>query len=196
MVSNEPKVFERSLEVGWRFGLEVNGTLADWMFEGEDGRVKRLTAERVGKPSQGGVSNRPAVERIAKYRVPVLGQMHADLVRPTGLQTTTHQAGSPQRLERLQVCDRPASSIGSRGVLLSIDGMPRMECVVGDRGRRSADDDGEVAAIEIVSLERLHQALMGERCLGDDHDAARVFVEPVYDARANRVSTTQDLGVM
>ena len=51
MVSNEPKVFERSLEVGWRFALEVKGTLADWMVESEDGRVKRLTAERVGKPS-------------------------------------------------------------------------------------------------------------------------------------------------
>jgi hypothetical protein len=87
------------LEILRRLGFESHRLSGDWMGERKDGCVKRLAPQLVGNAAELRVPNRLSIERISEDRVPVLGEMHPNLMRSPGLETATHQSASVQKLD-------------------------------------------------------------------------------------------------
>ena len=74
--------------------------------------------------------------------------------------------------------------------------MSTMECVEG-HGTHPPDRDRVVASLDGVGREERHEAFSRSPGLRDDHDAARVLVQPVNDAGSERVTgLVTEFGVM
>lgn len=69
------------------------------MGEGQDRGVQRLAAELGRNLAERRVADRLPVEWVTENRVPVLGEMHSNLMGSTCLQTTTNQSASVQKLD-------------------------------------------------------------------------------------------------
>ena len=69
------------------------------MGESQDRGVQRLAAELGRDLTELGVADRLPVEWITENRVPMLGEMHSNLMGSPCLQTTTNQRASVQKLD-------------------------------------------------------------------------------------------------
>lgn len=70
------------------------------MVERKDRRVKGLAPQLGADAAKLRVSDRLTVERIAQDRVPVLGEVHPNLMRASCFETATNQGASVQKLDR------------------------------------------------------------------------------------------------
>src|SRR4029077_6952150 len=112
-------------------------------------RCARLRAQSGGFGPEAGT-----VRRIAKNRVPDMGEMHPDLVGATRFQGTRDQARdrlsvSPEKtLQHLPVSDGRAPGLAHR-LLVACVGMAADGCINGAlRAIRCTPDQSEIAALE------------------------------------------------
>jgi len=65
----------------------------------KDRSVQRLAPQLGGGAAKLRVPNRFSIERISEDRMPVLGEMHPNLVCAASLETATNQCASVQELD-------------------------------------------------------------------------------------------------
>jgi hypothetical protein len=123
-----------------------------------------------------------AIQPVTDARMPDGGHVHADLVRPAGLQAHLQQAGRPEGLEGVVVRDRrtsvrhdgEAAVAGRVAADRPVDGSPER---IG-----MALHQGVVALVHRPVPESLLEGGVGTLALGDHHHAGRTGVKAVHDA--------------
>src|SRR4051794_5315391 len=83
------EVDDQGVQVGGERGLDGDGLIRERMTEAQGLGVQRLAVE----PGLGAGLRAGAVNGIADDRVPKLGEVDADLVRPAGLEPARNQTG-------------------------------------------------------------------------------------------------------
>ena len=168
------------------------------MRETEEARVECLVPKGLGDGAHVGVAGGSPVERIAEDGMPGLGQVNANLMRASGLQSTRH-VGRLARRERLHDghlrdgslplshLGREANAVGGMAPMLRIEG-PRLHVT---RAKR------RVLSVDRVLLKLRLELFASLRRARDDHHAARPLVEAVYDAGAQMpLRITQVIGIL
>jgi hypothetical protein len=69
------------------------------MGESQNRSVQRLASELGRNVAKLGVADRLPVQWIAENRVPILGEMHSNLMCSPCFETTTNQSASVQKLD-------------------------------------------------------------------------------------------------
>ena len=112
--------------------------------------------------------------------------MRADLVRAARLQAALDERVVAEALEHAEVRDSRLAVLMHDGHLLAVRRMTTDvalddACLLAD----VAADDGPVDAVRRLCADLLREVEMRRVVLGRDHDARRVLVEAVDDARTD-----------
>ena len=126
-----------------------------------------------------------AIRRVAQQRMADRRQVHADLVRAAGLQPAADERRGAEALDDLDVRARRLAGRddGHRRALRRMAADRRIDR---RRAREVAVHDRQVLALDRARLQLADEIGLRFGRLGDDHEAARVLVEAVHDARARQ----------
>ena len=160
------------------------------MGEAEQPGVQSLARERGNlRTARPGSSDRSpgarAIDRIADQRVAEMGEMNPDLMgaargeaafdlRRMAVERALHPITGHRRFASFLPDDRHLFTVGAAAANVASD----LAC---GRGRHTPDEGG-VRAIDAACGKIARQCMVRLLCLGDDHQAAGVLVEPMHDA--------------
>src|SRR5262245_27688105 len=134
-----------------------------------------------GAPGEG-VATGQAIDRVAEYGEPGVGEVDADLVLPTGL-----EAHLEERRSRQPLADAPVGSRRARRFSGARDTATARHPLLAQRSVdrpvlrfRLPGDEREVAALDAMSAEGFDQAGARFTRQGEGERAGRVAVEAVH----------------
>jgi hypothetical protein len=150
--------------------------------EAEHARVESLVIESARDVGQLRIARSRPIQGIAENRSSrLLGEVNAYLMRTPGFERASDQRGAGQRLDDLDVCDRPLSRAPrSRREALAIGRVPPVEGLY-RRSASRAHDDRDVFANDVVATEELFQSCLRPFVFRDDEKPARALVEAMND---------------
>ncbi len=149
-------------------------------------RVQCLARERErGRGQRQARLAASAVRGVAEQRMPERGQVHADLVRAPGFEAALHERGGAEALDDVDVRARGLAGRDD-GHLGALRRMAPDRRVDRRRAREVAEHDRDVLALDAARRQLPDEIDLRGPGLRDDHEPARVLVEPVHDARARQ----------
>src|SRR5919204_257306 len=175
-VHRRARACERRCETWAERRLRLDPLARDPLLEREPCRVQELALEAE--------LLRTSIDRIAGERKIDRREMDTDLVRPSRLEPYVQERMPREELHELEVRHSVARCVGVERVT------KRIAPVASDRRldppaprTRAADDEREIMPFELAPPDERQQTLVRLLGTGDDHQARRVPVEPVHDAR-------------
>jgi hypothetical protein len=174
------------LQFGTQWRLDLDPFLRERMREGQPRRVQELASER---------GLRDAVDRVADDRKVDRGQVHPDLVCPTGLEPDSKERVTSQKLLDLEVRRRFTRLVRVERMARWVGPVAPDRCLdpPAPRARPSADER-EVRSLELSPPDEVSQAAVGLRRPRNHEQAGRVAVESVHDAGPLGVATGRSTG--
>src|SRR6266436_5840321 len=179
---------QRRNEIRGPFGAQVEPRATHRMGEGEPGRVEQLSRrerlETLGRLPLRRRDAAAAPERIlpvAHYRVPHVGEMHANLVGAPGAECHAQQLGLREPRGHAHMCDRVAAP-RQYGHAFAIRGMACDRRLDVHRAlRKMAPCERGVHALDLAPLDHAGEAAVRKVGFRDQQQARGVAVEAVHD---------------
>ena len=125
-----------------------------------------------------------AVQRVADDRVADGAQVHADLMRPAGVDRHLAERQPRQVMRAGDPGHRLARVLGARRHLLPVRRVAADRRVDAAAGLHHAPHERDVFLLDLAIVELTRQLLVRGVVLGDHHHARRAAIQPVHDARA------------